>query len=627
MCGINGIVCKASGEDRRAVEEAVRKMNRLLAHRGPDGEGLYSDDTITLGHRRLAIIDLSEHGAQPMASADGSVVLVFNGEIYNYLELREELEALGHAFKSQTDTEVLLSAYLQWGDSCVQRFNGMWAFALWDKRRKRLLLSRDRFGVKPLYYFEDEKSLVFSSEIKAIASVRGIRRANLDKVHDYLAYGYRNNDGNTFFDDVSELKPAHNLVWHDGKIEISRYWKLPEGQTERTHSEDEWTAHFKYLLEDAVRLRFRSDVPVALLQSGGLDSSAIACIVNDSIEAGGLGCESVTAFHAAFPGFKMDESYRVRALISTCPKINLRVLHLSGNDLAQHIGNFVYDADEPVQSPTGFAHWSVLKAIHETGCKVTINGQGADEAWAGYGRNVIGYQLLDQLLRSPLAFVRQFSAAKSIMPVSQTGLLAQVAKAALGRRAASYMRSKYLEDVWDALTPLFHTEHSSYLPGQRARLRPRNMDAHLRAQIENYGFTQILHYEDHSSMAHSVEMRSPFIDYRLMELAFRMPDSMKLDMGVTKRVLRKAFEHRLPSEIVASHRKIAFNTPVDEWLKSSGMKHVITDLLGSAEFKNRPIWNAAVVTRHFETGNLAKFPIWRFINLELWARAYKISNL
>ncbi|MBU3665339.1 MAG: asparagine synthase [Chthoniobacterales bacterium] len=345
------------------------------------------------------------------------------------------------------------------------------------------------------------------------------------------------------------------------------------------------------------------------------------------MESGRLGCGSVTAFHAAFPGFKMDESYRVRSLISTCPNIDLRVLHLSGNNLAQHIGQFVRDADEPVQSPTGFAHWSVLKAIHENGCKVTINGQGADEAWAGYGRNVIGYQLLDQLLLSPFAFARQFIAAKRIMPVSPTGLVAQVAKAALGRRAASYIRSKYLEDTWDALTPRFNDEHSAYLPEQRANFRRRNMEAHLRSQIEDYGFTQILHYEDHSSMAHSVEMRSPFVDYRLMELAFRMPDSMKLDMGVTKRVLREAFRNRMPSEIVESHRKIAFNTPVDEWLKRSDMAAVISDLLDSAEFRQRPIWNAEVIKRHFEIGNLEKFPLWRFVNLELWARTYGITNL
>ncbi len=211
MCGINGIILKHGASCDR-LENDISEMNRVTAHRGPDGEGIYISGGLALGHRRLAILDLSKDGAQPMFNGDRSHVLVFNGEIYNYLELRAELQVLGYEFHSRTDSEVILHAFDAWGDHCVLRFNGMWAFALWDARRHRLLISRDRLGVKPLYYWQEDGALVFSSEIKGIASVRHITEANLDKVHDFLAYGYKTNDGETFFRGVNELKGGHHLT-------------------------------------------------------------------------------------------------------------------------------------------------------------------------------------------------------------------------------------------------------------------------------------------------------------------------------------------------------------------------------------------------------------------------------
>jgi asparagine synthase (glutamine-hydrolysing) len=628
MCGINGIIQK-QGADPAALTRDLATMNRAIRHRGPDGEGSYIEGKVALGHRRLAILDLSEDGAQPMFNEDRSLVLVFNGEIYNYLELREELSMLGYRFHSRTDSEVILHGYAAWGDDCVHRFNGMWAFAIWDSRRRRLLLSRDRLGVKPLYFrTEEDGGLIFSSEIKAIAAVRSIKEANLGKVHDYLAYGYRTNDGETFFQGVNELPGGHHLVMEGDRVRTFRYWQLPEPSTERSEaSEAQLCREFTDLLEDAVRVRFRSDVPVALLQSGGLDSSAIARIVADGIARGDLDKESVTAFTAHFPGYALDETDIVRDFLKTCPGISLKVLEVGGVDLAASLADFAYQMDEPVYSTTSFAHWSLMREVRSQGIKVVINGQGSDEAFAGYGRYAIGYRLLDSLLTSPVEFLRQLRGARRTMGFGMGMLMSQLAKACLGRKSASRCRARFAEGSFGALDPQFHIEHNDHLGDLSATFIPRNLDRHLRGQLEHYGFNQILHYEDHSSMAHSVEIRSPFIDYRLMEFAFRIPDSFKLEQGVTKRILRNSFKERLPDTIVGNHRKIGFNTPFEEWMKSTEMQILLNDLFHSSEFTGRSIWKAKHIQSRLEKGDWTKFPLWRFINLELWARTYGIVNL
>jgi asparagine synthase (glutamine-hydrolysing) len=627
MCGINGIIQKHSAEPT-ALARDIATMNRVLAHRGPDGEGSYVHGGVALGHRRLSIIDLSEDGAQPMFNEDRSLVLVFNGEIYNYIELREELVALGYQFHSRTDSEVILHGYAAWGDECVKRFNGMWAFAIWDERCQRLLLSRDRFGVKPLYYrLDDGGNLIFSSEIKAIAAVREIRIANLGKVHDYLAYGYRTNDGETFFHGVNELRGGHQLVMEGKRVSISRYWRLPASLGDEPPSEAQMCEDLSRLLEDSVRLRFRSDVPVALMQSGGLDSSIIARIVADGIARGDLGRESVTAFTAHFPGFALDETEVVQKLLTTCPGIPLQKLTISGEDLAQNLQNFIYQMDEPVYGTTSFAHWSLMREIRKQGIKVVINGQGADEAFGGYGRLAVGYRLLDLLLSSPLSFPRQFQATRDKMGMRMARLVSQMIKATLGRRAASQWRARFTEGSLGVIDPGFHARHAHHLGDLAGTLKPRNLDRHLRGQLEHYGFNQILHYEDLSSMAHSVEIRSPFIDYRMMELAFRIPDSMKIDMGVTKRILRDNFKGRLPESLLANHQKIGFSTPFGTWMQTPAMMSLLNELFNSQEFNGRSIWNGSAVRKKFESADLSKFPLWRFINMELWARAYGIENL
>lgn len=629
MCGINGIVqlygVNANPETARAN---LRAMNQAIAHRGPDGEGEYLDGGVALGHRRLSILDLSENGAQPMFNQDRTKVLVFNGEIYNYIELMAELKQRGHTFRSHSDSEVLLRAYEEWGPQCVERFNGMWAFAIWDNTHRTLFASRDRLGVKPFYYAQAAGRFLFSSEIKGIGATLPLNDANLGKVYEYLAYGYRTNDGETFFAGVSELPPGHNLFIERAALRLARYWQLPEPQnvTQSTATDEQLREQFAELLKDAVRLRFRSDVPVALLQSGGLDSSAICRIVDDEIGVGNLGRESVTAYTAVFPGYKHNEAETVRELIASCHHVRLEEIAPSGTDLIKILPDFIRGMGEPLQSTTAFAHYSLMQAIHNRGIKVVINGQGADEALAGYGRYITGYRLLDILLSRPAAALHQARAMRNELGSGYSQLLGQLAKAMLGRRSASRMRS-LMERTHHTLDRDFRGRYVRRLSDNPMSFTPCNLDRHLRTQLERYGFNQILHYEDQSSMLNSIEIRSPFIDYRLMEFAFRLPDRLKFDRGITKRILRETFSKRLPQRVL-TQPKIGFATPFSQWMQAADFKTMVRDLIDSPSFRQRRVWQAKKLQAHFARPHVyPQFPFWRFINLEMWAQAYSIRNL
>ena len=625
MCGINGILQLKVAESA-SLQQQIDAMNSAIAHRGPDGEGSFVRPGIALGHRRLAILDLSEAGAQPMLSADGALVLVFNGEIYNYLELAEELHAKGHVFRSRSDTEVILHAYREWGEDCVQRFNGMWAFALWDVAKNKLFASRDRLGVKPFFFLKTDEQFIFSSEIAGIRSVHTVREANLGKLHDYLAYGYRTNNGETFFKNIFELKPAHNLVSEGGEISVSRYWGIKPEPAEPAPAGR--IAAYAELLRDAVRLRFRSDVPVALLQSGGIDSSVICTIVNDEIDSHRLGMETVTAFTATHPGHAFDESAPVRELMKTCPHIRSVELSPNGDTLAADFHDYVRAMQEPMGSAASFAHWKLMQEVRRQGIKVMINGQGADEALAGYGQYIRGYRVLDLLQTRPATALAEVKAIRRQMPWGYLSLAMQTFKAMLGRRAASKLRARYIERSFDVLKEDFKQAHQDYLPDLTMAWDGKNLDRHLRGQLQDYGLNQILNYEDQSAMSQGIEIRSPFVDYRLMEFAFTLPDEAKFSRGITKKILRQAFGQRVPSSIINSKIKLGFSIPFADWMQRPALQELVRKLVNSDTFKSRKIWDAdKLATVLTSPGSVASgFPVWRFLMVALWLDEYGIQN-
>jgi asparagine synthase (glutamine-hydrolysing) len=629
MCGINGIVhagtSAAASPDLRCQ---IGAMNAAIAHRGPDSEGEFIDPGVALGHRRLSILDLSSAGHQPMFNEDHSLVLVFNGEIYNYLELIPELKAAGHVFRSHSDSEVILHAYEQWGEECVRRFNGMWAFAIWDVRQRRLFMSRDRLGVKPFCYLHRDGRFVFSSEPAGIMATGHIVEANLAKLHSYLAFGYRINNGETFFAGIRELLPGHNAVLNaEGALSLRRYWQLPESPNALPPTCERVEA-YRALLVDAVRLRLRSDVPVALLQSGGLDSSAICAVVNDEIAAGHLSMNEVTAYTAVHPGHAYDETAAVRALMATCPHVRSVELAPDGELLAERLPGFVRTMQEPVFSATSYAHWSLMRAVRGQGIKVVINGQGADEALAGYSRYIVGYRLLDLFQTAPMAALGEARAMHGRLGTGYHHLVMQTAKAMLGRRFASAYRARFTEGSTSVLNPSFNRTHADDLPDVHMQSGGGNLRHHMRSQLMEYGFNQILHYEDQSSMSQSIEIRSPFIDYRLLELAFSLPEDELFSEGITKRVLRSGFEKRLPPSILHNHRKIGFATPFEQWALTPAFRTMVTDIVRSPEFRGRRIWDAKkLADRLLDPGAAARgFPVWRFLTVELWLRTFGIVN-
>jgi asparagine synthase (glutamine-hydrolysing) len=632
MCGINGFV-SLNNSLNEANQELVRKniseMNDLIAHRGPDSEGIHLRSPICFGFRRLSIIDLTDDANQPMISSNGEIAIVFNGEIYNYIEVREELIKRGHTFRTRSDTEVIIKSYLEYGFECVEKFNGMWAFAIYDFSKNRLFCSRDRFGVKPFYYYNDGNSLYFSSELKALHKVCGLYSANLRKVYEYLAYGYRINDGETYLENCSELLPGTNLIFEDGNLRLQKYYNLSMNNYKHDPS---LTYHEEYvrLFEDAVRLRYRSDVPVAILLSGGFDSSSIAKVTDNLIERGELGQNEIHAFIASFPDFKDDETAIAREFVKTCKHIRLHEMIIDSTDTVNNFEETLYGLDHPVSSFATIAHNNIMKKCNERGIKVVLNGQGSDEAYAGYIRYISGVHLLDQLLSRNGKFLDEFHHLNATNHYSKPFLISQMFKSTLSHPQSSYLRAKFMERSISCLDSRFvKNNYGHYRSDWKFSLKGNNFNRYLLDHITHKTLNNILQYEDISSMLQSIEIRSPFMDYRLMEFAFSLPNELKFRKGVTKVIQRETVGKSLPDIITRNRKKIGFNTPFTEYIsKDKGFKSYVLSVVNSKSFSSKNIWNAEKISKAFQNPEKHNgFPFWRFINMEIWSRGFKINNL
>ncbi|MEX2513465.1 MAG: asparagine synthase (glutamine-hydrolyzing) [Cyclobacteriaceae bacterium] len=632
MCGINGyffLEKDISDQMKSRLELDLKKMNDLILHRGPDSEGIFFKDHIGFGFRRLSIIDLSSHADQPMVNESLGLAIVFNGEIYNYIEIKEILKNKGYIFHTESDTEVILNAYKEYGEACVHHFNGMWAFAIYDFATKEVFCSRDRFGVKPFYYCVQNAVLFFSSELKALHAVCDLKKANIGKVYDYLAYGYRVNDGETFFEGCSELLPGTNLKIKNGKVEATKYWELKENQYK--HNPDlTYEEEYRRLFEDAIRIRYRSDVPVAILLSGGLDSTAITKVTDQLIANGELNKTDIHAYTASFPDFEKDETVVVRNFIKTCKNIKLHEMVINQNELLTNFEKILSELDHPLGSFASVAHNNIMRQCKKEGIKVVLNGQGSDEAYAGYCSYVAGIFLVDTLLSKPKSFLNEFHALHTLNGYSKFYLFSQMFKAVINQSTASFLRAKYQEKTLSVLNKKFIQQNKNHFKKQY-RFSPKkgSFSRYLLHQINYTGINQILHYEDVSSMNQSIEIRSPFMDYRLMEFAFSIPNKYKFSEGITKKIQRDTIGKDLPDEITHNRDKIGFMTPFLEYLKKDEkFKAYIETILNSESFNSKRIWNAEKIRKQFKNiESNENFPYWRIINLEIWARAYNITNL
>ena len=636
-------------------------MATTLAHRGPDADGVVliasarqatwqpgegtpppADADFALAHRRLSILDLSERGRQPMSTSDGQLWISYNGEVYNYLELRTELRSLGHQFATDTDTEVILAAYRAWGLDALKRFNGMFAFALWDAPRRQLLLARDRLGVKPLFYWRGADHFVFGSELKAVLAHPAVpRRPNPGAVYDYLALRQSDHTDESFFAEILRVPAGHYaLIGSDGSFEQRRWWDVEiNPAVDASPAEDaRLVGRLRELLYDAVRLRLRSDVPVGTCLSGGLDSSAIAMVINELMGAEhGINPAAIHEHQKTFSACFDDERFDERPFIQKVLSVTGAASHLTfpnAEGLWRDLDRVLWHMDEPFQSTSQYSQYCVMRRVAEAGVKVTLDGQGADELLAGYP-GYYGVYLGSLLARGRMRRVLHEARAARAMGGrgrSSADLLLRVAygMTPLGRLARQALSTRlprlapegrFASVVRPEFKERFGGRRAALLEEQEARMR--DLPRRLYHDVFHASLPALLRYEDRNSMAFSIEARTPFLDYRLVELAFAMPMSHKIRDGWTKRALRDASEGVLPRDIQWRKDKMGFVTPETGWLRAgrTHLRELLTGTLVSAEYLD-PAAVARELDRSLDQNGeaTASTDVFRWFMLEKWMR-------
>lgn len=599
MCGIAGVVMLDS--QSTAPVEQVREMLGTLHHRGPDDVGIVSANGFALGHRRLSIIDLSSGGHQPMESSDGRYLISYNGEIYNYLELRQELSA-HTAFVTDSDTEVLLAAYRHWGERCFDRFNGMWALAIWDRHEQRMLLSRDRYGVKPLYYALVGGAVYFASEVKAIHRILpGRFGADRTSIYEYLVYNRTDQRQSTFVQGIRRLQHGSNAVIADGRFTESRWYRLEQNLGKPWESPEEYRSVFA----SAVGIRLRSDVPVGLCLSGGLDSSSIASsVVHDE------GRRDLHTFSAVYrAGDTGDETEFIKLYDRELP--TLEYIRPTAGSFLDDYANFLDCHFEPVGNLSVYSQYAVMKKAKES-VTVLLDGQGNDEEMAGY-RYFFGSYFKElfaklrwlTLAKEASAYVYKHRDADAFL------YWAYYSAPQFIQNAANRSRAPWV-------SPVLWVEQGGTSRLAQELFTPNTVNESLLQHFE-YKLEHNLKWNDLNSMYFSLELRSPFLDYRVVESTIASPSSVKIRNGQTKWLLREAMRDVLPAAIQSRSDKVGFDNPADEWFRDPRIIPMVQDTLSSRALKESGTINLSecrkLYDRHLSNQVNAAREIWKWINL------------
>ncbi len=613
MCGIVATV----GVDPVLIAELGPDALTAIAHRGPDDEGSWSDGVAWLGHRRLAIIDLTQGGHQPMIDERSGVALTFGGEIYNYIELRAELEGHGHVFRTKCDTEVLLAAYLEWGESCLNRFNGMWSFVIWDPRTRRAFFARDRFGVKPLYYAMAGGGLAIASEPKALLAIDPqLRRVDEAALYAFLAEGQLYSGDRSFYAGIHVLQPAHYGTFGEGagSPDIRRYWAPPDAARSAL-SYDEAVRTFSDLLDDSVALRLRSDVPVGFTLSGGLDSSAILQSAVAATSSRGGTLQAFTSVYTSSAGARdVGERRWAAEVAAKYERVDFQPVDAKHGDWLGVLGRVVWHMDGPGNSPAVFPLWRIMERARAARIPVLLEGQGADELLAGYPQYA-ALALWEQIRANRLASLRHdFRSYARTFSIRQLTLW-------LARERMAFVIGAYRRRV-GALGTLDPDFVEAFKSTPRAPV-PRSVNARLSADLTRDILPGLLQYGDAISMAHSIESRLPFLDYRLVEFASSLPSEFKVGAGETKRVLRDHLRTVDLSVIANRRRKHGYPTPANTWMAEDGGA-ALKDLLLSpnAEIRSfcRPKRIERLIEHHASGRGGAGNHLYRILTTELWLR-------
>lgn len=614
--------------------EPDRSRIDIVAHRGPDGSGwqVYASQVgpVALGHRRLAIIDVSDAGLQPMADASGRYHLVFNGEIYNYLELREEMRAKGEVFVSDSDSEVLLRAYMLWGEDALARLRGMFAFLIWDARDKTLFAARDRYGIKPLYMVSTPRGAAFASEIKQLLGLPGLSgRMNIARVHDFLSSGIADHTAETMHDGVTQLRGGECVRIEAGKagsvvVAIRRWYPAAAG--ELSISEGEAAERFREALTESVRLHLRSDVPVGSCLSGGLDSSAIVCLMSQMMGSGAGGAQ-VNTVSACYAEKSVDEK----------PFMDMVVAHAhtqphfvfpKADDVFQRASDITWHQDEPFGSTSIFAQWCVFEEARRVGVKVMLDGQGADEQLAGY-HGSFSYYMADltrrrqfgQLLRTMVERNRYHGT--SIYEQLRNHLVPLLPRSLAGvlrRQHRALTQHNWLGT--DILREKGNPGTAFQLASDELGLPPVT-DLRTLCLTLTYGsnLSMLLHWEDRNSMAHSIEARVPFLDHPLVEFNLALGNDHKIVGGDTKRVLRRAMKDVLPEGVRERRDKLGFATPEEIWFRGP-LRGLVEDGVEKTLSLYPGLMNAdgvrALAKEALNGERPLDFTLWRIVNLGMW---------
>lgn len=631
MCGINGIAF-SSRSNKRINPQLLAAMRDVISHRGPDDAGLFVDKNVGLGHRRLSIVDVA-HGHQPMFNRDESCVIIYNGEVYNHADYRAELEAEGYKFETHCDTETILHLYEEHGERCVEKLRGMFAFAVWDKRKKELFIARDRLGVKPLYYVHDaEGNLFFASEIKAILEAKAVTpELNYAALTDYLA-NHATSGEETLFTDIKRLPAGHTLTWMDGAIRIEKFWDLqfePKLNGYRRTDKD-WVAEWFELFQKAVELRLMADVPLGMFLSGGIDSSAIAAVMSKMV------AEPIKTFSVAFAEREANELEFAR-LVSAAYKTEHHEIIVSPAEFFEALPKLIWHEDEPLAHPSSVALNFVSRlASHHV--KVVLTGEGSDESLAGYGRyakTLLNLKYGETYHKIAPKFAREFVADR----IENLSLDSKVRHKL---RKSFFSIEPNIENIYFDNFAVFPRQMQSemFSDETKARIGSRVnpyremqrffdsaetkslLDRMLYADTKTY-LHELLMKQDQMSMAASIESRVPFLDHKLMEFSAQMPDNLKLRGKTTKFVLREAMKEILPEEIL-TRKKMGFPVPIGKWFRNE-YKHLIDEFVLSERALARGIFKADfirnLVERHRQGENHDE-RLWALLNFEMWQRQF-----
>lgn len=637
MCGIAGSLATIGHQD--GIVHSLKQMMGAIRHRGPDGEGVWVDERrpVGLGHVRLAIID-PEHGKQPMVTEDGRFIVVFNGAIYNYLELRRELIGKGHPIHSYSDTEVLLYAYREWGEAFIDRLVGMFAFAIWDKHEQKLFCARDRIGIKPFYYHFDGQRLLFASEIKAILADESVKaRASSEGLQDYLTFQFCLDD-KTLFSGIQKLEPGYCLsamyVGDTLKVQVRQYWDLHYNIDEE-HDERYFIDTLSGLIDDSIGLHLRSDVPLGAHLSGGLDSSAVVCLASRM-----LGGEQLQTFTGAFnEGPQFDETGYAKEVSAFAGTAYNEIYIPAGHELPDVLPRLMYYMDEPLAGPGVIPQYYVSQLASQH-VKVVMGGQGGDELFIGYARYMAAY--LEKCLSGAIyqtSNQRRYAVSlESIVPnlpllATYQPMLQGLWKDGLfGSHDQRYFS---LVDRSDGMSQLFNQDvlrgSGGYSPFESFQRIFNRDELHSLVNQMTYfdlkgSLPALLHVEDRTSMAASIESRVPLLDHRIVEFMATIPPNIKFAGGRMKHLFKESVRNAVPQKIFERKDKMGFPTPLTQWTKGVA-RDFVRDTLLSDKARQRGLYNLDVVEKML--GNEREFGrvVWGLLSLELWHRIFIDGDL